>query len=209
MVESSAGEDEIFLCRLCGFARNKEIADKNLKKSCPKCASGVLDKVKSIEAGNIFKLGTRFSEPTKLFYKDKEGKNKPVVMGSYGIGVERMMGTIVEIYHDDKGIIWPEAMAPYKIHLLLIGEAERELTDFADNVYRNLIKGGLEVLYDDRYGIAAGEKFFDADLIGLPYRAVVSAKTMAQGKVEIKKRNEKEVKLVKVEELLKMFNYSN
>ena len=209
MVESSAGEDEIFLCRLCGFARNKEIADKNLKKSCPKCASGVLDKVKSIEAGNIFKLGTRFSEPTKLFYKDKEGKNKPVVMGSYGIGVERMMGTIVEIYHDDKGIIWPEAMAPYKIHLLLIGEAERELTDFADNVYRNLIKSGLEVLYDDRYGIAAGEKFFDADLIGLPYRAVVSAKTMAQGKVEIKKRNEKEVKLVKVEELLKMFNYSN
>ncbi len=203
MVESSAGEDEIFLCRLCGFARNKEIADKSLKKACPKCASGVLDKVKSIEVGNIFKLGTRFSEPAKLFYKDKEGKDKPVVMGSYGIGVERAMGTIVEIYHDDKGMIWPEAVAPYKIHLLLIGEASRELTDFADNIYHYLTKAGLEALYDDRQTISAGEKFFDADLIGLPYRIVVSAKTMAQGKVEIKKRNEKETKLIKLEEVMR------
>lgn len=205
MVESEAGEDEIFLCRLCNFARNKEIADKSLKKSCPKCQSGVLDKVRSIEVGNIFKLGTRFSEPAKLFYKDKDGKDKPVIMGSYGIGVERVMGTIVEIYHDEKGMIWPEVVAPFKIHLIIVGEVSRELADFADGVYHHLTKAGIEVLYDDRNKISAGEKFFDADLIGLPYRVVVSAKTMAQGKAEIKKRSEEDVKFIKVEEIAKYF----
>ncbi len=203
MVDSEAGEDEIFLCRLCGFAQNKEISKLSVKDRCPKCGAGVVDKVKAIEVGNIFKLGTKFSEPVGLTYKDKQGKNLPVVMGCYGIGVDRLMGAIVEVHHDEKGIIWPEETAPFKVHLLMIGEGTPELQKFADSVYNQLVKDGVEVLFDDREGLSAGEKFFDADLIGLPWRLIVSEKTMVQEKVEIKKRGEKEAKLLKIQEFLK------
>ncbi len=201
-VETPAGEDEMLLCRLCGFAQNQEIAEVKKGERCPKCASGVLEKVKSVEVGNIFKLGTKFSEAAGLYFKDRSGEQKPVIMASYGIGVDRLMGTIVEVHHDEKGIIWPEAVAPYPAHLLRLGD-EAEVQKFADGVYNKLSAAGLEILYDDRMETSAGEKFFDADLIGLPYRIVVSGKTVVQEKVEVKKRNEKEAKLLKVEELTK------
>lgn len=206
MVESEVGEDEIFLCRLCGFAQNKEISKLKKGGQCPKCQSGVLEKIKVIEVGNIFKLGTKFSEPIKFYYRTKKGDSKPVVMGSYGIGIERLMGTIVEVSRDERGIIWPEAVAPYKAHLLMIGEATPALQKFSDEVYNKLAKNGVEVLYDDRSQVSAGDKFFDADLIGMPWRIVVSEKTMASEKIEIKKRTEKEGKLIKLEEALKILN---
>ena len=203
MVESEAGEDEILLCRLCGFARNKEIAELKAEESCPKCGAGVLEKVKGIEVGNIFKLGTKFSEPVGLTFKNKKGEVLPVVMGCYGIGVDRLMGAIVEVHHDEKGILWPEEAAPFPAHLLQIGESTTELQKFGALVYNQLVKEGVEPLFDDRAGLSAGEKFFDADLIGLPWRVVVSEKTMVQDKIEVKKRNSKETKLVKVQDFIR------
>ena len=201
MVESPAGEDEILLCRLCGWAQNKEIAEGKAGGRCPKCGKGVLEKGSSIEVGNIFKLGTRFSEPVGLVFKDSRGATHQVIMASYGIGVERLIGTIVEEHHDERGIIWPESVAPARVHLLLIGEAAPALIKFTDRVYDDLVKAGVEVLYDDREGVSPGEKFADADLIGLPWRAVVSTKTVAADKVELKRRAETETTLVKPKEI--------
>ncbi len=202
MVEAEAGEDEINLCRLCGYAKNKEIAEEKSGASCPKCKTGILEKVKTVEAGNIFKLGTRFSEAAGLFYKNKNGAMEPVIMASYGIGIDRLMGTIAEIYHDENGVIWPESVAPFNVHLLLIGEVTDSLQKFGNQVYNKLTREGLNLLYDDRNNVSAGEKFFEADLIGIPWRLVISDKTLIHNKIEIKKRNEKETKLLKIEELL-------
>lgn len=204
MVETPAGEDETYLCRLCSFARNKEIADFKKGERCPGCGAGVLEKVKTVEVGNIFKLGTKYSEGANLNFKDEKGNLKPVVMGSYGIGVDRLMGTAVEVHHDDRGIIWPSEIAPFTVHLLTIGEASEELQKFADSVYNELCEKGVEVLHDDRMKVSAGEKFFDADLIGIPWRVVVSDRMMVQEKVEVKKRNEKDSKDMKLGEFIKI-----
>ena len=203
MVELPNGEDEIFLCRLCGFSRNQEIAKFKKDELCPKCRKGVLEKVKAIEVGNIFRLGTRFSEPVGLFYKDQKGKSQPVIMGCYGLGIERTMATIVEVHNDERGIVWPQAVAPFDVHLLLIGESKKTLRAFSEKVYQGLAKASLEVLYDDREGVSAGEKFTDADLIGIPWRLVVSEKTLLNRKVELKKRNEKKTELLTFEQIIK------
>lgn len=202
MVESPAGEDESLLCRKCGWAQNAQISQLKKGDACPECKSD-LDKAFTIEVGNIFRLGTRFSEPNKLLYKDAAGAPHPVVMGSYGIGVERLMGTVVETSHDDAGIIWPEAIAPARVHLLLVGEADEKLKKFAERVYTTLTKGNVEVLFDDRPGVRAGEKFADADLIGIPWRMVVSEKTLAEEKVEVRRRGEKESRLLPLHEFMK------
>ncbi|MDI6734126.1 MAG: His/Gly/Thr/Pro-type tRNA ligase C-terminal domain-containing protein [Patescibacteria group bacterium] len=205
MVESGAGEDMTMICRLCGWAQNKSISEFKAGGRCLKCSSGVLEEMKSIEVGNIFKLGAKYSEPFSLNYKDKKGELRPVVMGCYGIGVERIIGTVVEVYHDEKGIIWPETIAPLSLHLLLIGEVKPPLKKFATQVYNWFMKEGVEVLFDDRENVSAGEKFVDADLIGLPRRLVVSEKTMVQESVELKERSKKEIKLIKLKELSKIF----
>lgn len=201
MVESKAGEDEILLCRLCGYAENKEIASFKKGELCTKCGSGVVEHANAIEVGNIFRLGTRFSEPTKCVYKDRTGAIHPVVMGSYGIGIERLIGTIVEVHNDKQGMLWPVAVAPFQAHLLLIGAETSELKKFAEHVHNCLTQDGIEVLFDDRSGMSAGEKFADADLIGIPWRLVVSEKLLASKKVELKKRTEKESTTIKLEEL--------
>jgi len=122
-------------------------------------------------------------------------------MGSYGIGVPRLMGTIVEVFFDDNGIIWPESVAPFQVHLINIGEDEK-----AEEIYEKLNKNGVEVLWDDREEKRPGEKFADADLIGIPYRVVISKKSLENSGVEIKKRNEKDSKIISKEELFAMFN---
>lgn len=127
---------------------------------------------KAVEVGNIFTLSTRFSDALKLTYKTEAGEEKSAFMGSYGIGPGRLMGTIVEVLSDDKGIIWPEAVAPFSVHLLSLGEDEAVLGE-AKKVYEKLIAEKIEVLFDDRAGVTAGEKFADADLLGMPMRAVV------------------------------------
>ena len=158
---------------------------------------------RAVEVGNIFSLGTRFSEPFDLKYKNENGEEKLVVIGSYGIGLGRLMGTIVEALSDGKGIIWPETVAPFKVHILILG-AEEETCKEADKLYEDLSEKGIEVLYDDRRDINAGEKFADADLIGIPYRVVVSKRSLNDGGFEIKKRTEDKGRIVSFDELMNL-----
>ena len=180
---SEAGEDIIYVDKEKHIAVNKEVytddvlKDLNLKKK-------ELSLKKAIEVGNIFSLGTRFSEALGLSYKDKKGEDRLVVMGSYGIGPERVMGTVVEVLSDGKGIVWPESIAPFRIHLIDLSSGNKKVRDYAEELYEDLLQEKIEVLFDDR-DVRAGEKFADADLIGIPYRAVVSEKTMEEGKIEV------------------------
>jgi prolyl-tRNA synthetase len=190
---AEAGEDLIYVCEKCHIAINKEIIAE--QDTCPICGNKKLAEKKAIEVGNIFKLGTKFSSSFNISYKDSFGKENLAIMGCYGIGPSRVMGTIVETYHDAKGIIWPENIAPFKIHLLSLNENEA-----AARIYEDLIKAGFEVLYDDREA-SAGEKFADADLIGCPYRVVVSKKTLADDSVEVKRRREDKGVLVNIKKL--------
>ncbi len=199
-VLNSAGEDTVNYCEKCGFAMNKEVFDIKRHKSC----KGEIKTGRGIEVGNIFRLGTRFSEAFGLSYADKSGAKHPVVMGSYGIGPTRVMGTLVEEYNDGKGILWPESVAPFKVHLLGIGDQAPGIRENADKIYAALQKSGVDVLYDDRREASAGEKFADADLIGIPYRAVVSEKTGA--KIEIKKRPEQKAQLMSMKEFIKLIS---
>ncbi|OGN01683.1 MAG: hypothetical protein A3G51_03075 [Candidatus Yanofskybacteria bacterium RIFCSPLOWO2_12_FULL_43_11b] len=194
-VVSDVGEDTIYICDKCGYAENKEITKLKDGDKCPKCDGKVSDK-KSIEVGNIFDQGTKYSEALGLEFTDEAGNKNPVIMGAYGIGLGRVMGTAVEIHNDEKGIVWPENIAPYKVHLVSLEQNEE-----ADKIYDDLEKSGVEVLYDDRDDKTAGEKFADADLIGCPVRIVVSKKTLEKNSVELKKRNEKEAKLVPLGEI--------
>lgn len=198
-VLSPSGEDVIYHCEKCDFAKNKEIVDESLardaesgKTKCPKCGFNI-ETSTGIEVGNIFQLNTKYSDPFGLKYKDEKGNEKQVYMGCYGIGVSRLLGTIAEVFNDEKGLMWPEQVAPFKVHLIELNGAS------AKELYGKLLEKGIEVLYDDRE-LSAGAKLNDADLIGLPYRAVVSPKTGK--KVELKARNEGEVKLVDVKGLL-------
>jgi prolyl-tRNA synthetase len=147
-------------------------------------------------------LGTKYSEALGLNFKDEDGKEKPVVMGSYGIGPGRLMGTIVEVHHDENGIIWPKEVAPFAVHMIILSESQ-SVKDTGEKIYKGLSQKGIEVLYDDRQDKSAGEKFADCDLIGLPKRIVVSEKTLAKESVELKERNQKETKLIKLDEIEK------
>ncbi len=154
---------------------------------------------RGIEVGNIFQLGYHYTHLMKnATFVDKDGTLKPYYMGCYGIGIGRTLATIVEVYHDEKGIIWPAVVAPYKFHLLVLGD-DKKVRQKAENVYKQLEATGQEVLFDDR-DLSAGEKFADADLIGITFRLVVSEKT--GDKVEVKKRDEKASRLVSISELL-------
>ncbi len=201
----AAGEDKIFVCLNCGkLAINTEIKAEN--KVCPACSGMEFEEQKAVEVGNIFKLGTKYSAPFELKFRDQDGSEKDVLMGCYGIGPTRAMGTIVEVSHDEKGIIWPETVAPFKYHLITINSKRstinNEVKKTADELYEKLIARGEEVLYDDREDLSPGEKFAEADLIGIPYRLVVSEKTLERDSVEIKKRNEKETNLSKISEVI-------
>ncbi len=191
-----AGEDTIHICKKCRVAVNKEII--NDVPACPGCGQKKLEEAKSIEVGNIFKLGTKYSAPFDLKVKDEKGNDVILTMGCYGIGLGRLMGTIVELFHDKGGIVWPEDVAPFKVHLIALDGAETE----ADRLYDEMMGKGGEVLYDDREGKTAGEKFAEADLIGLPIRLVLSKKTLAEESVELKKRNEKEARLVPLADII-------
>jgi len=193
---TDAGEDLIYICDKCKVAVNKEIIE-DLNSCCPVCGNKDLREEKSVEVGNIFKLGTKYTEPFDLNYVDKEGNKKLVVMGCFGIGLQRLMGTIVEISNDKKGIIWPESVAPFKVNLISIKQNEQ-----TEKIYQDLIKAGIEVLYDDRDDLSAGEKFADADLIGCPIRVVISEKTLKENAVEVKKRGDEKCEIVKINDLI-------
>ncbi|TSC88910.1 MAG: prolyl-tRNA synthetase [Parcubacteria group bacterium Gr01-1014_3] len=201
-VLAPAGEDVVFYCKQCDFAQNKEIAHVQKGNICPLCG-GEIGSSPAIEVANVFKLGTRYSEAFNLTYTDKDGNRQPVIMGSYGIGPTRIMATLVEVHNDEKGIIWPESVAPYQIHLLELKSKNGALKLNAKKIYKDLKDSGIEVLFDDR-DVSAGEKFADADLLGIPWRAVISEKSGA--KIELKKRDSKEAKLVGLQELQKLTN---
>lgn len=198
-VVADIGEDTICVCDECKYAENKEITKLKNGDKCPECKTGKITENKSIEVGNIFDQGTKYSEALDLEFVDESGNKKPVIMGAYGIGLSRVMATAVEVYNDDRGIIWPENITPFKIHLVVLDGKNKE----ADKIYSELIEKGVEVLYDDREDKTAGEKFADADLIGCPVRLVVSNKTLEKESIELKKRNSKEIQLVKLTELIK------
>jgi len=153
--------------------------------------------MRGIEVGNIFKLGTKYSKPQKLMYLDENNQLQPVIMGSYGIGVDRLIGSIVEASHDDNGMIWPKNVSPYLVHLIGIGDGIQS----AIGLYEQLKDSGVEVFYDDR-DVSPGEKFADADLLGFPYRITVSPKTLAENSVEVKARKSDEMKLVSLDEIV-------
>lgn len=197
---TNAGEDIIYVCKKCGLAVNKEIEAENEK--CPECASTEFEEKKAVEVGNIFKLATKYSAPFDLKFKDVDGQEKLVLMGCYGIGLGRLLGTIVEVNHDERGIIWPKAVAPFQVHLLCLGKDKIKTT--SDKIYKTLLSKGIEVLYDDRESKQAGEKFAESDLLGIPYRVVVSEKTLAKKSVEFKERDKKDFKLVKLTALEKL-----
>jgi len=192
---TDAGEDTIYLDESSGVAVNKEIYNDEVINQLG-LDKGKLVEKRAIEVGNIFSLGTRFSEPFNLTYKDENGEEKLVIMGSYGIGLSRLMGTIVELSSDERGIIWPESVAPFKVHLLSFGKNEE-----ARALYDSLTASGVEVLYDDRE-VNPGEKLADSDLIGIPYRVVVSEKSITAGGVEIKRRNSLDSDIVSIGEVL-------
>lgn len=170
------GEDTIYYCTNCKKYRNKEL---------PKCHERVKE-FRGIEVGNIFKLGTRFSQAFNFRYTDQKGKTHFVYMGCYGIGPSRIMGAVVEIHHDQEGIIWPKEIAPFQVHLVALKPSEQK-------IYSSLQKNGFSVLYDDR-NLPPAVKLKDADLIGLPVRIIISKKT--KNKLEVKERDKKTVKLL-------------
>jgi prolyl-tRNA synthetase len=196
MVLTDAGEDDILYCDACDFCVNVEIAKEKEGEQCTRCDKGTIAKARASEVGNVFDLGQKFAKDFDVTYTDKDGKKQYPIMGCFGIGISRAMGVIVEKYHDERGIVWPELVAPFAVHLLALGGADGE------KAYETLQKAGVQVLYDDRE-MSAGEKFAEADLIGIPWRIVVSAK-LGDGKVEIKKRTEKEPRVVDLKEVLNL-----
>lgn len=203
-VLSDAGEDHILYCEKCNYAQNQEITTMRIGTKCPKCGKGEIRAGKSIEVGNIFKLGAKFSQAFGLHFTDERGTRHPVVMGSYGIGPGRLVATIIEVSHDDKGIIWPDNVAPFRAHIIEVKSPKEKVKKQVEALYKKLLAKKVEVLYDDRDDKTAGEKFADADLIGIPWRVIVSEKTIAKKGVEVKKRSEEKGSIVSVEKLLKM-----
>ncbi len=191
-----AGEDTIYICEKCKTAVNKEIIN-DVKNKCPKCGLVLGKTKKAVEVGNIFKNKDKYTKPFNLTVKNEKGENKMLLTGCYGIGLQRLMGTVVEVFNDEKGILWPLSIAPFKVHLISLNKNKE-----TEKIYTNLLKNNIEVLYDDRE-VSAGEKFADSDLIGIPYRIVISEKSLASGGVEIKKRNEKAGQIVKLENVTK------
>ncbi len=188
------GEDIIYLHRDKNIAINEEVLDdQSLEKL------GImreeLEKVKSSEVGNIFNFGTDKSEKMDFAFTNEAGEKQFVHLGSYGIGVTRVMGVIVEKFADEKGIVWPEEIAPAKVYLARLGD-DKAIVAAADKLYTDLTEKNALVLYDDRDNVRPGEKFADADLLGIPYRVVISAKTIAQNQVELKKRTSDETQLL-------------
>lgn len=196
-----AGEDTVYVCDKCKVAVNDEI--KNEYAKCPECGGNLSEPKKSIEVGNIFPLKTKFSDAFGMRVKNEDGKEVPVFMGCYGIGLSRLMGAVAEVSNDDMGLMWPQSVAPFAIHLVYLRSDDKNVKAEADKLYEKFIGDGVEVLYDDREEKSAGEKFAESDLIGLPLRIVVSEKTLKADSVEFKRRDKKESEFVKISEINK------
>ena len=196
MILAESGEDNLLFCKKCGWAANVEVGSQ--ESFCPKCNSKLTIKT-GIEVGHIFKLGSVYSQKMKAFFVDQKGRQQPLISGCYGIGLERLMATIIELNHDKGGIIWPANVSPFDVHLLGLGLDDKIILRRAQEVYKKLKLSGFDVLFDDR-SESAGVKFNDSDLIGIPIRLVVSRKSGS--KIEYKKRCQKGSKLFTFKQLL-------
>jgi prolyl-tRNA synthetase len=199
---TNGGEDTIYINRKKNIAFNAEIFnDETLKKLG--ITEAELEKVETAEVGNIFNFGTKKCEQLGLYYKNDKGENIPVWLGSYGIGITRLMGVIAEKFGDEKGLVWPKEIAPFAVHLISIGQ-DKKVSATAEKIYQDLQDIGIEVLYDDRRDKSVGERFAEADLMGIPQRVVISEKTLAQNSVELKERAKPAVKMIKIKDLIKI-----
>jgi len=197
---SEVGEDTIYVDEEKGIAINKEVYKDDVLKKLGLDKSKLVER-KAVEVGNIFSLGTKYTKELGLDYIDENGKKQDIVMGCYGIGVSRMMGLLAEHFSDEKGLSWPKEVAPAIVYLINIGN-DSEVVKAADEAYDELSTKGFKVIYDDR-DLRPGEKFADADLLGIPYRVVVSEKNLAEKKYELKARNEDSLHILSMQELLK------
>lgn len=200
---TDAGEDVIYINREKNIAINEEVLNDATLAELG-VTRDELEMVKTAEVGNIFNFGRQKADDLGLTFKNEAGEDIPVWMGSYGIGITRLMGVIVEKFSDEKGIVWPESVAPYLVHLVELSGDDADLKDYADGIYNMFNDNGVHVLYDDR-PVRAGEKFNDSDLLGMPYRIVVSKKTREEGKFEVVERKTGEVLYLTEEELRQKF----
>lgn len=190
-----------FKCSLFG-----DIAESREGDLCGKCMTGKLHHLKAVEFGNIFNIGYTYSEPMDGSFVDTDGSLKKLWMGSYGIGIGRAMAIIVEKHHDEKGIIWPETIAPYQVHLIGLDLFEEQIKTKAEHLYQTLCQKGIDVIYDDREDVSAGAKFADADLVGASYRLVISKRSIENGGIELKKRSEKDSRIITADSFTKQLD---
>lgn len=196
---SDVGEDIIYVSESKKIAVNKEVYTEEVLAELGLSKDELVEK-KAVEVGNIFPLGTKYSDSLELFYVDQKGQKQSVIMGSYGIGVSRLMGLLAEHFADDKGLVWPKSVSPFLVYLVRLG-ADLEVSARADDVYNRLTEAGIGVIYDDREA-SAGEMFADADLMGLPARVVVSPKTVEAGACELKLRAHNETQSYPLDKLV-------
>lgn len=197
---TQVGEDTIYIHKGKNIAINKEMLNDETLSMLAIDKKDLIEE-KSIEIGNIYKLGTFYSEPLGLTFKDEAGLNHPVIMGCYGIGVTRLLGVIAEINSDEHGLAWPQSVAPYDIHLVALADKAGKVMPEANKIYKILTDAGFDVLLDDR-DVTAGVKFGDSDLIGIPKRLVLSEKTLAENAIELKIRSEKDSRRLSIDNLL-------
>jgi prolyl-tRNA synthetase len=194
MVLASTGEDAIMACTACDYAANVEKASGIA--SCPRC-KGKLENKRGIEVGHVFMLGTKYSEAMRAVFLDRDGKEQPMIMGCYGIGMGRTAAAAVEQNHDEKGMIWPTSIAPFHVHLLSLAIKSENFVKTTEQLYHSLTQTGIEVLWDD-CDERPGVKFNDADLIGIPYQLVLGDRSLKEGLVEIKERKTGQVTKAKL-----------
>jgi prolyl-tRNA synthetase len=201
---SPIGEDKIYFHEGEGIAINQEVLTDEVLTDLGIQRHGLVEK-NAVEVGNIFTFGPRYSEPLGLLFTDEKGVQQPVFMGSYGIGISRLMGLLAEHFADERGLAWPENVAPYKVYLARLGDAS-DIVKAADDIYDVLNNEGISVLFDDRKDASAGEMFADADLLGLPFRAVVSHKSLEAGGIELKKRISTDTTIVSQGQMTDLIN---
>jgi prolyl-tRNA synthetase len=198
MVPAESGEDKVLYCKNCKYV--EAFRQESIQLSCPKCAHN-LDKINTLEVGHIFKLRTKYSLSLGAQFLDKDGIQKPLIMGCYGIGVSRIIPAIIEQNHDAEGIIWPKEISPYKVIIIPLNIYERKVMEIAKYIYESLINLGIEVILDDR-DEQAGVKFKDADLIGIYLKVVIGKEFLSKGNLELSLRKDKKIIKVKKEAIL-------
>lgn len=200
---SEIGEDTIYVDEAKKIAVNKEVYNDDTLQKLGLSKDSLVEK-RGVEVGNIFPLETKYTDALNVFYVDENGKQQSIIMGCYGIGVSRLMGVIAEIFADDKGLVWPEAIAPARVYLARLGDEDNVVQE-ADKLYEHFMAAGIEVLYDDR-DVRPGQKFADADLMGIPHRVIVSTKTCESGQHEYKERTGAQPQMLSNDDILKLLN---